>query len=61
MSDANLMLISSLVEFEQRFGIKSSHSFLGISIDAIDARMFATYPLTKDLGEAKVAKIAIFI
>jgi len=55
------MLISSLVEFEQRFGIKSSHSFLGISIDAIDARMFATYPLTKDLGEAKVAKIAIFI
>ena len=55
------MFMSSLVEFWQRFGINSSHSYLGISMDAIEARIFAIWLRTRVFGEASVAKIAIFI
>ena len=59
--DANLILFSVLSAFEHRLGMSSSHSLLGISIAAIDDKIYATCRLTLTSGDARVANIAIFI
>lgn len=53
-SEASLISIVSWVAFEQRFGINSNHSFLGISIAAIIAIALPTYFLTEEEWVARV-------
>jgi hypothetical protein len=45
----------------QSDGINSSHSFLGISMLAIAATIYATCVLTRDSGDPKVFSICCFI
>lgn len=61
VKEANLILVSVLSAFEHRLGMSSSHSPLGISIEAIEARIEEIYLLTLTSGDASVANIAIFI
>ena len=60
-SDAFLISICSCAELLHKLGIKSSHSFLGISMAAIAATALATYVLTPEEGVAKLYIIACLI
>jgi hypothetical protein len=61
VKEASLMFNSLFEALLQRLGINSSHSFLGISMDAIADKIYAIYLLTNCLGDARVARIAYFI
>lgn len=60
-SAAFLISGAGLAEFAQRLGMSSSHSFLGISMAAMVATALATYFLTTEEGEARLARIACLI
>lgn len=59
-SAACLMSIDSWAAFAAKLGISSNHSFLGISMLAIDAMALPTCFLTDDKGDANTARSAVF-
>jgi hypothetical protein len=60
-NEAFLMSRDSFPALLQRLVIRSFHSFLGISIAAMEAIAAATYVLTTDEGVARLKRIACLI